>query len=86
MLQPDEFPLDQATPGEEVILERITEEAEVNLELMHYLQSHGLGPGARVRIVRIEAFNRVMAVQGPDGEAILGLDAASQLRACRLGQ
>lgn len=84
-LSSDEFPLDRATPGEAVVLERITEEAEVNLELMHYLQQHGLGPGARLRIRRVEEFNRVMVVDGPRGEAVLGLAAAAKLRARRDG-
>ena len=80
-LRPDEFPLDRARPGDEVILERITEEAEVDLELMHYLQAHGLAPGSRLRVARVESFNGVMAVDGPHGEAILGLSAAAKLRA-----
>jgi DtxR family transcriptional regulator, Mn-dependent transcriptional regulator len=82
-LNPDEFPLDRAQVGEELLLERITEEAELNLELMHFLQSHGLGPGARLRVVRVEGFNRIMVVAGPQGEAILGLDVAAMLRARR---
>ena len=83
-LHPDEFPLDQAQVGEQLILERITEEAEVNLELMHYLQMHGLAPGAAVQVARVEAFNRVIVVRGPRGEAVLGLEAAAKLRARRL--
>ena len=82
-LAPDEFPLSQAAPGEQIVLERITEEAEVDLGLMHHLQSHGLAPGARLRVARIEPFNRLMVLEGPDGEAILGMDAAAKLRARR---
>ena len=82
-LAPDEFPLDRAAVGEEVILERITEEAELDLALMHYLQSHGLAPGARLRVVRTEPFNRLMVLEGPHGEAMLGMEAASRLRARR---
>ena len=84
-VNPDEFPLDGARPGEELILERITEEAELNLELMHYLQQHGLGPGERLRVLRVEEFNRVMVVEGPLGEAVVGLEAAAKLRARRPG-
>lgn len=82
-LAPDEFPLDRAAAGEEVILERITEEAEVDLGLMHHLQSHGLAPGARLRVTRVEPFNRLMVLDGPKGEAMLGVDAAAKLRARR---
>ena len=80
-IRADEFPLDRAEPGDELILERITEEAELNLELMHYLQQHGLGPGAPMRVVRVEGFNQVLVVDGPDGEAVLGLETAAKLRA-----
>ncbi len=82
-LAPDEFPLSLAQVGEEIILERITEEAEVDLGLMHHLQSHGLAPGARLRLARTEPFNRLMILEGPQGEAMLGVDAAAKLRARR---
>lgn len=82
-LAPDEFPLDQARVGEEVLLERITEEAEVDQGLMHHLQAHGLAPGTRLRVVRAEPFNRIIVVEGPCGEAILGVEAAAKLRARR---
>ncbi len=82
-LAPDEFPLSQAAVGEQIVLERITEEAEVDLGLMHHLQSHGLAPGARLRVARLEPFNRLMVLEGPQGEAVLGMDAAAKLRARR---
>lgn len=82
-LAPDEFPLHQAEVGEDVVLERITEEAEVDLQLMHYLQSHGLAPGARLRVARTEPFNRLMILAGPNGETQLGIEAAAKLRARR---
>jgi DtxR family Mn-dependent transcriptional regulator len=82
-LASDEFPLSDAAIGEEVILERITEEAEVDLGLMHHLQSHGLAPGSRVRIVRAEPFNRLLVLHNLQGETMLGVEAASKLRARR---
>jgi DtxR family Mn-dependent transcriptional regulator len=82
-LSPDEFPLDRVQVGEEVVLERITEEAEVDLGLMHHLQANGLAPGARVRVARTEPFNRLMVFEGPKGETVLGIEAASKLRARR---
>jgi DtxR family transcriptional regulator, Mn-dependent transcriptional regulator len=82
-LASDEFPLSDAAIGEEVILERITEEAEVDLGLMHHLQSHGLAPGSRLRIVRAEPFNRLLVLHNIQGETMLGVEAASKLRARR---
>src|SRR2546430_13787695 len=46
-LAPDEFPLDEAQSGDAVIIQRITEEAEEDPQLMKYLQDHGVHPGAR---------------------------------------
>jgi DtxR family Mn-dependent transcriptional regulator len=82
-LAPDEFPLSQAAPDDTVVLERITEEAEVDLDLMHYLQVHGLAPGSTLRIIRIEPFNQTMVVESPLCEAVVGLEAAGKLRARR---
>lgn len=84
-LAPDEFPLDEAQMGEVVVLERITEEAEYDAALMHFLQSHGVEPGVRLRIVRTEPFNSLVVVEGPRGEVTLGLKAAAKLRARRPG-
>jgi Fe2+ transport system protein FeoA len=50
---------------------------------MHHLQSHGVAPGTRLRVVRTEPFNRLMILDGPQGEASLGLEAAAKLRARR---
>jgi DtxR family Mn-dependent transcriptional regulator len=83
-LSPDEFPLDQAAEGETVCLQRITEEAEEDLDLMRYLQSHGVEPGARLRVAEIERFNEAVVLEGQRGRVVLGLGAASKLRAVRL--
>jgi DtxR family Mn-dependent transcriptional regulator len=82
-LSPDEFPLDQAAEGETVYLQRITEEAEEDLDLMRYLQGHGVEPGARLRVAEIERFNEAVVLEGQRGRVVLGLGAASKLRAVR---
>ena len=82
-LAPDEFPLDQVVQGETVRLQRITEEAEEDLELMRYLQSHGLEPGANLRVADVERFNQTLVLEGRLGPVVLGLAAASKLRAVR---
>jgi len=64
-------------------LQRITEEAEEDLDLMRYLQTHGVYPGATLRVAEIERFNQTLVVEGEQGRVVLGLRAASKLRAVR---
>jgi DtxR family Mn-dependent transcriptional regulator len=82
-LSPDEFPLDQAAEGEEIRLQRITEEAEEDLDLMRYLQAHGVEPGATLRVAEMERFNQTLVLEGQQGRVVLGLAAASKLRAVK---
>lgn len=79
----DEFPLDQAGDGETIVLERITEEAEEDLDLMRYLQTNGVAPGARLRVVGVDKPAQQLAVETAQGRVLLDLAAAAKLRAVR---
>jgi DtxR family transcriptional regulator, Mn-dependent transcriptional regulator len=83
-LAPDEFPLDQAQTGDLLIIQRITEEAEEDLQLMRYLQEHGVAPGAQMRVKESTAFNALLVLEGPQGPVPLGFPVAAKLRARRL--
>lgn len=83
-LDPDEFPLHQAQTGDELIIQRITEEAEEDLELMRYLQEHGVEPGARMRVREATRPLALLVLDGSDGPVPLGFPAAAKLRARRL--
>ena len=83
-LAPDEFPLDQVETGDELIIERITEEAEVDLQLMRYLQEHGVAPGARMKVREATRFNALVVLEGPAGPVPLGFPVAAKLRARRV--
>lgn len=85
-LAPDEFPLDQAAEGQEVVLQRITEEAEEDLELMRYLQTNGAAPGTRLRVVEVSRFNQTVSLEGPAGTVVLGWKVAAKLRAVPPGE
>jgi DtxR family transcriptional regulator, Mn-dependent transcriptional regulator len=80
-LAADEFPLDQAQTGDEVVIQRITEEAEVDLQLMKYLQEHGVEPGARMTVREATSFNQLVVLEGPLGPIPLGFPVAAKLRA-----
>src|SRR4051794_40930566 len=71
-LSPDEFPLDQARTGDVLVIQRITEEAEEDLQLMRYLQEHGVAPGAQMRVKESTAFNALLVLDGPLGPVPLG--------------
>jgi DtxR family Mn-dependent transcriptional regulator len=83
-LSPDEFPLDQVETGDELIIQRITEEAEEDLQLMKYLQDHGVEPGARMRVREATRFNALVVLEGAHGPVPLGFPVAAKLRARRV--
>ena len=80
-LAADEFPLDQVTTGDELIIQRITEEAEEDLQLMKYLQEHGIAPGARMTVRESTPATAMLVLEGPAGPVPLGLPVAAKLRA-----
>lgn len=83
-LAPDEFPLDGAHAGDELVIQRITEEAEEDPRLMRYLQEHGVKPGARVTVREATSFNATIVLEGPLGSVSLGSAVAAKLRARRV--
>src|SRR5438477_11381741 len=83
-LAPDEFPLDRAKTGDELIIQRITEEAEEDLQLMQYLQEHGVQPGARMKVREATRFNALIVLEGEQGTVSLGSPVAAKLRARRV--
>jgi DtxR family transcriptional regulator, Mn-dependent transcriptional regulator len=83
-LAPDEFPLDQARSGDDILIQRITEEAEEDLQLMRYLQEHGVAPGAQMHVREATSFNGLVVLEGPGGQVPLGLPVAAKLRARRV--
>lgn len=80
----DEFPLDEARTGDTLIIQRITEEAEEDLQLMRYLQEHGVEPGAHMRVREATSFNALIVLEGPKGAIPLGFPVAAKLRARRI--
>lgn len=46
--------LNDVQAGDEVIVGRVTEEAEADLDLLTYLERHGVGPGTRLTILAMD--------------------------------
>ena len=83
-LSAEEFPLDRAETGDELVIERITEEAEEDLQLMRYLQERGVEPGARMTVREATPFNALLVLEGALGPVPLGYPVAAKLRARRI--
>jgi DtxR family transcriptional regulator, Mn-dependent transcriptional regulator len=73
------FPLAQAKAGMTVVVERITEEAEADKNLLAHLWNNDVRPGRRLRIVEVAPWAGTITATG-DGKTItLGLPAAAKI-------
>ena len=73
------FPLAQAREGATVVVERITEEAEADKNLLEYLWRHNVRPGRRLKITEVAPWAGTITASG-DGQSItLGLPAAGKI-------
>ncbi len=78
--RPRGVPLSEATPGTEVTIFRITEQAEEDVELLTYLEQSGLTPGVVARIVEVSAGRDSLTLEGPNGRSTMGLRPAALIR------
>ena len=62
--------LDEVKQGDRVILGRITEEAEADLDLLDYLERHKIGPGVEMRIVNVDRVSGAITAQITGGDEI----------------
>ena len=72
--------LSEANAGDEVTILRITEEAEEDVELLSYLEQHGLVPGAVTRVIERSTSRDALTLDGPRSTGTLGLRPASLVR------
>jgi DtxR family Mn-dependent transcriptional regulator len=73
------FPLAQAAEGMTVVVERITEEAEADKNLLEHLWRNEVRPGRRLRITEVAPWAGTITAAG-DGQTIaLGLPAAAKI-------
>ena len=73
------LPLSEIIPGDEVFLRRIHENLEDHYETLTYLESQGLIPGARVKVIEVLPFNETIQIQTEERQIILGLKLAGQI-------
>jgi len=79
----DLWALADSEPGDQVRLERVTEQVEVDLEALIYLDSHGFIPGAGAE-VRSKAPDGTLTLELEEGSIALGPALASQLFVARV--
>jgi DtxR family Mn-dependent transcriptional regulator len=70
------MPLTKITPNQKAIIRRIHELAEQNLELMSFLESHGILPGVEVGIEEILPFNQTISLRINGQQVTLGFTSA----------
>jgi DtxR family transcriptional regulator, iron-dependent repressor len=68
----DWIPLTSVQPGECLIIRRIHETAEDNHELLQFLETHGIIPGALARVADILPFNQTITLMVGDKTVTLG--------------
>jgi len=73
------IPITQASAGETVTLKRIHELAEYNAELMTFLESNGLVPGAEVIVRELLPFNQTVTLEVGGKAVTLGFASAKYL-------
>ncbi len=83
-LAPDEIPLDRVHAGDHLMIQRITEEAEEDSQLMKYLQEHGVEPGVHMTVHEATEVNATVVLDGPNGPVSLGFGVAAKLRVRRV--
>jgi len=72
--------LNDASEGQTVNLDYITEGGERDVRLLAYLQDHGLVPGARVQVLDVAPSLGMMTLKVTEEQFSLGIEAAKKIR------
>jgi DtxR family Mn-dependent transcriptional regulator len=76
--QSDLEPLDRVDPGTRVTLERLTEDLELDLDVMRFFEESGLMPGARITVLSV-APDRTLTLEVGGEKVGLGAHLADNL-------
>lgn len=77
---PKTMPLNEATDGQRVELDYITEGGERDVRLLGFLQDHGLRPGTTLDVLDVAPSLGMMTLKVGEDRFSLGLEAAKKLR------
>lgn len=80
-LDPSWRNLDTFEPGDSLRLRFISEELEMDLDLLHYLDNHNLRPGQEITVQEKSAANGLLVLHSGEEDVSLSLLVASRIRA-----
>ena len=84
-LDPSWRAIDTFEVGEMMTIKFISEELEEDLDLLHYLDNHGLKPGQLVEVAERVVSNGLLVLRCKGEDVSLGLQVASRIRAEPVG-
>jgi DtxR family Mn-dependent transcriptional regulator len=70
--------LEEFAEGDDVVLERLTEDVELHTDVLRYFEEHGLMPGNRIRVLGV-APDGTMSLEVGGSRSTLGPDLADNL-------
>jgi DtxR family transcriptional regulator, Mn-dependent transcriptional regulator len=73
------IPLSQATKGQELVVERITEEAEADRQLLNFLWQSGVRPGSRLTVTEVAPYAGTISVLLDGRTVTMGLAASHKI-------
>ncbi len=73
------IPLSQATKGQVLVVERITEEAESDRQLLHFLWESGVRPGSKLTVTEVAPYAGTITVLLNERSVTMGLAASHKI-------
>jgi DtxR family Mn-dependent transcriptional regulator len=73
------LPLSQVQAGQELVVDRITEEAEADRQLLHFLWESGIRPAVALTVKDVAPYAGTISVEIQDRTVTLGLAAANKI-------
>ena len=77
---PKTVPLNEASEGQQVELDYITEGGERDVRLLTFLEQHGLRPGMKIHVLEVAPSLGMITLRVNDNQFSLGIEAAKKIR------
>jgi DtxR family Mn-dependent transcriptional regulator len=71
--------LDRVAPGDQIVIERISEDAENDRELLNYFQRFGLLPGREFTVTLVDPHNALLMLRHGDDSIPVGFQVARKI-------
>jgi DtxR family Mn-dependent transcriptional regulator len=80
-LDPSWVAMDQIDEGGRATIRFISEELEEDLDLLRYLEQHGLKPGQQITVAERVPSAKLLVLEAGEERVSLGLEVAARIRA-----